>query len=70
MKKHGIMLYDCLIKTKHFVEMLNLKMECDICSVPAGKRIKLKIVYTKLDLGITIINFWYSRNPRLTAALA
>jgi len=35
-RKHRIVLYDCLIKTKHFAEDKNQSIECDVCPISAG----------------------------------
>jgi len=35
-RKHKIVLYDCLIKTKHFAKIKYQSIECDVCPMSAG----------------------------------
>jgi hypothetical protein len=32
-----MMLYDCLIKTKHFAKTISLSIECEACPMSAGQ---------------------------------
>ena len=43
-----MMLYDCLIKTKHFAKTKNQCIKCELCQMPAGYSILLSQIDQEL----------------------
>jgi len=59
-----MVLYDCLIKTKHFAKTKNQCIECELCPLSAG----YSILLSSLKLGIDRIpDQWrpYSEGPKV-----
>lgn len=43
-----MVLYDCLLKTKHFAKTKNQCIKCELCQMPAGYSILLNLLNQEL----------------------